>query len=310
MAYTVRDIIERIKFYIASQHDLSGKNVNNLFSNKNIVQQLKFAFDKYASYTKAIQSIYSLPVSGDTAVIDEPPFILRGEGIRFLVWFISGFAYPLNENNLNNTYGNFPTVIQGLPKWFKYWDKKITFYPQNSNGFNKTHLAYDVQPKDTVIKVASTNGFPDKCGRITIGSEKIEYENKDATHFYNCTRGIEGTTPAAYDYSSCVFENNVWVYYHRLHFEIPVLSDDTIVNEVLDKEVLINDEHIETICDFAAYKLLSKIDVQRAALYKVNFDEWLENCKAEIIKGRSRITRTRGIRGNYGFESETAFWGM
>ncbi|MCQ2383173.1 MAG: hypothetical protein MJ060_05125, partial [Clostridia bacterium] len=193
MSYTVQEVIDRIRFNTATENDLIGKSANELFSNKNIVSQLKFALDDYAKYTKALQAIYSLPVDKKVAVINEPPRILRSEGIRFLVWFINGFAYPLNEQNLNNTYGNFPAPIQGLPKWFNYWDDSIVFYPQNGNGYNKTILTYSVELNDTVIHVENTNGFPAKNGRLTIGDEKIKYEYKDGKHFYNCVRGIEET---------------------------------------------------------------------------------------------------------------------
>ena len=310
MSYTVQNVIDRIRFNTATENDLTGKSANELFSNKNIVAQLKFALDDYAKYTKALQSIYSLPVDKNVAVIKEPPSILRSEGIRFLVWFINGYAYPINEQNLNNTYGNFPSPIQGLPKWFNYWNDSITFYPQNGNGFNCTQLAYDVAIDDTVIKVKSTGGFAPKNGRITIENEKIEYEFKDDTHFYNCKRGIEDTETVSHSYGDCVQENNVWIYYHRLHFDIPVNPDDTIRPDILSKEMLVVDEHIEIICDYASYKLLSKVDAERASYYKVNFSDWLKEAKRDIIKGRSRVQKTGWIREPYGFEEESAYWGL
>lgn len=310
MSYTVQNVIDRIRFNTATENDLIGKSANELFSNKNIVAQLKFALDDYAKYTKALQSIYSLPIDSDVAVMNEPPNILRSEGIRFLVWFINGYAYPINEQNLNNTYANFPAPIQGLPKWFSYWNDTITFYPQNGNGFNCTALAYDVGIEDTVIKVKNTSGFPPKNGRITIDDEKIKYEYKDGTHFYNCTRGIEDTEITTHDYGTCVKENNVWVYFHSLHFDIPVNPDDTIKKEILDKKMQIVDEHIEIICDYASFKLLSKVDAERASHYKVNFSEWLKEAKRDIIKGRSRVQKTGWIREPFEFEKESAYWGM
>lgn len=310
MSYTVKDVIDRIRFYTATENDLIGKSANELFSNKNIVAQLKFALDDYAKTTKALQAIYSLPVDKDVAVIDEPPYILRSEGVRFFVWFINGYAYPINEQNLNNTFANFPSPIQGLPKWFNYWNDTITFYPQNGNGYNCTNLAYDVAIDDTVINVGNTSGFAPKNGRITIGDEKIKYEYKDDTHFYNCTRGIEDTEISTHSYGECVKENNVWVYYHRLHFDIPVNPDDSIQEQILNKKMLIVDEHIEIICDYASNKLLSKVDAERAAHYKTNFNEWLRQAKRDIVKGRSRVQRTGWIREPYHFEEESAYWGL
>ena len=74
--------------------------------------------------------------------------------------------------------------------------------------------------------------------------------------------------------------------------------------------MLIPDEHIEIICDYASYKLLSKVDAQRASYYKINFDEWLRQAKRDIIKGRSRVQKTGWIREPYQFEQEAAYWGM
>ena len=309
MSYTVQNVIDRIRFNTATANDLTGKNANELFSNKNIVATLKFALDDYAKTTKALQTIYSMPLEAQTAVINEPPYILRSEGIRFFVWFINGYAYPINEQNLNNTFANFPTPINGLPKWFNYWNDTITFYPQNGNGFNCTTLTYNVEIDDNVIKVDNTAGFPPKNGRITIDKEKIKYEYKDGTHFYNCVRGIEDTEITTHDYGTCVKENNVWIYYHRLHFDIPVSPDDTIPQEILNKEMLLVDEHVEIICDYASYKLLSKVDAERASYYKRNYDEWLIQAKRDIVKGRSRIQKTGWIREPFEFEKESAYWG-
>lgn len=310
MSYTVQNVIDRIRFNTATENELIGKAANELFSNKNIVASLKFALDDYAKTTKALQAIYSFPMEAQVAVVNEPPYILRSEGIRQVLWFINGYGYQLNEQNLNNTYGNFPTPIQGLPKWFNYWNDTITFYPQNGNGYNCTSVKYDIEIDDTVITVDNTSGFPIKNGRITIDNEKIKYEYKDGTHFYNCTRGIEDTEITTHDYGACVKENNVWIYYHRLHFDIPVNPDDTIQQEVLNKDVLLVDEHVEIICDYASYKLLSKVDAERASYYKRNYEEWLLQAKRDIVKGRSRIQKTGWIREPFEFEKESAYWGM
>ena len=310
MSYTVQDVIERIRFYTATENELIGKAANELFSNKNIVGQLKFALDDYAKTTLALQDIYSLPMNGLVAVIKEPPYILRSEGIRFVDWWINGMNYPLNEQNLNNTAANFPVHIQGLPKWFSYWNNQIKFYPQNSQKYNETKLTADVGINDNTISVDSTSGFLAKNGRITIDDEKIEYEYKDDTHFYNCTRGIEDSEVSVHETNANVLENNLWIYYHRLHFDIPVNPDDSIKQEVLNKKMLIVDEHIEVICDYATFKLLSKVDTDRASHYKVNFNEWLRQAKRDIVKGRSRVQKTGFIREPYQFEQESAYWGL
>lgn len=307
-SFTVRDIIEQIRFYTADQDDLTGKSVDRLFSNKEIVGQLKYALDRYASFTKALDAIYSVPLVGTISEIDPPSNIIRSEGIRGLVWFINGYAYPLNEFDFNNTYGNFPVTVQGLPKWFFYWDDVVQFYPQNSNGFNSTELAAAITPTDTTILVDSTAGFAPQNGRFTIGSEKIKYKTKDATTFYNCTRALEDTIAASHALDATVNENNVWMYYTRLHFPITVFPDDKIKESDLDKTMLVYDEHIEQIVKNASFNLLSKIDQQRANLYKIDYEKWLLQAKREIRKTRSRITKTGAIREPYEFENVNATW--
>lgn len=307
-SFTVRDIIEQIRFYTADQDDLTGKSVDRLFSNKEIVGQLKYALDRYSSFTKALDAIYSIPLTGDISVIDPPSNILRSEGIRFLVWFINGYAYPLNEFDLNGTYANFPVTVNGLPKWFQYWDDTITFYPQNSNGFNTTTLTADISPIDTTIPVVSTSNFAPQNGRFTLGNEKIAYKKKDSTNFYNCTRAIEDTTASSHSTDDTIEENNVWIYYTRLHFPITVFPDDTIKESDLDKTMLVYDEHIEPIVKNATFNLLSKIDQDRANLYKIDYEKWLIQAKRDIKKMRSRITNTGAIRDPYEFENVNATW--
>jgi hypothetical protein len=212
------------------------------------------------------------------------------------------------NKNLNNTWGNFPVPVQGLPRWFNIWSDQINFYPQNSNGFNTTTLSANITTTQTTIQVASTNGFTAKNGRFTLGTEKIQYEYKDATNFYNCRRGMEDTTAQTHTNGATLNENNVWVYYSRLHFDIVPDENDVLSTELLNKKMLIADDHLEVVADYVTYKLLSKIDAERANRYKVNFDEWLDKLKFQINRGRARITKTGEIRDPYMFETPTPIY--
>lgn len=304
----VCDLLERIKFACASPSDLTGKSVHPLFSNKNIVQQLKFALDRYANFTKAFEDYYSYCVGSKTPGVDAPKDILRTGGLRFLVWYINGYAYPLNSASVNTTFGNYPVSLQGLPKWFLYWKDRINFFPQNSNGFSKTLLVEPLDYHDDVIKVESTDGFAQFNGRIQIDNEVIEYEKKTETTFEGLKRGENDTKRVRHNLGAEVLEHNVVVYYYRLHWGIDVGSDDVIDDLTLNKEMMVSDDHLEIIADYTTYRLLQKIDAQRAAAYKVNFDEWLSQAKYEISKGRCDITNMSEIRGAYGFENSLAFW--
>lgn len=303
----VSDFLQLIYDGVGTQQDYLSKSITPIFTNERICRQLNLALAKYASVTEALEAYYSTPMAGNVASMALPPHALRTESIRFLVWFINGFAYPLNYKNLNNTYGNFPTSLQGLPSWFNVWEDRINFYPQSSNGFNHTTLSAGVTATDTTIPVASTAGFPLKNGRFTIGSEIIQYGRKDATNFYDCRRAMEDTTAAIHAISTAVNENNVWIYYYRHHFPITTQTDGSIDAATLAKSMMICDEHLEIIADYTIFKLLSKIDAERAAAYKRNFDEWLKEAKYQINKGRSKITKASSVRNPYMFETETPF---
>ena len=301
----VGDFINTIYDAVGTQQDYLNKSVNPLFTNAKICRQLKFALDRYASHTKALEAYYSLPVAGNTASIPLPTYNLRAENIRFIVWMINGYAYPLDIINLNKTWGNFPVAIQGLPRWANIWLDRINVYPQNSNGFNHTTLTANIGTTDTIIPVANTSGFVSKNGRITIDSEIIEYDYKDATNLYGCQRGQEDTTAVSHTSGTTVNENNVWIYYYRKHFDITPDANDVIPDSVLNSEMLVCDEHLEIIADYTSYKLLNKIDPQRASNYKVNFEAWLDKARMQINRGRSRIRKSGEVRDPFLFETPT-----
>lgn len=60
-----------------------------------------------------------------------------------------------------------------------------------------TNTSSSVGITDTTINVDSTTGFP-PTGTIQINSEQITYTGITSTSFTGCTRGANGTTPAAY----------------------------------------------------------------------------------------------------------------
>ena len=304
----VKDFIQIIYDGVGTQQDYQNKSVNPIYTDERICRQLNLALNKYASFTKALEAYHSLPVAGNIASIMLPDYMLRSEGIRFLVWFINGYAYPLSDRNLNNTYGNFPVAMQGLPRWFNIWEDRINFFPQNSNGYNKTTITSNVSAVGTTVPVVSTNGFTIKNGRFTIGNEIIQYNYKDATNFYECRRGMEDTTAVNYVSGTDLNENNVWVYYYRLHFPITVNSSGSIPVEILNKEMLICDEHLEIIADYTIYKLLSKIDAGRATPYKINFDDWLKEAKYAINKGRAIVSKGSSVRNPFIFETAEPLW--
>lgn len=279
----LKDVVERIRFNTSTVNELSGKSINTLFTNKNIIQQLKFALDKYASYTKGIDDIYSLPLSINTEYIERPPLALKSETYKLAIVWIDNMKYMLNYPSISqiNTTFRYQTVT-GPPRWFIEWGDKIYVHPTSSGAYNTTTLASSLLTTDTTIQLTDGTGFLQYQGRITIGNEKILYKRKDGNTLYECERGVEQTTAAEHNSAAAVSENNMHFFYYRLHEDFTIYDNDYIPQAELNKELTIPDEHVEVITDYVSYKLLSKVDVNRAAIYKGNFSEWLDEVKYSV----------------------------
>jgi len=61
-----------------------------------------------------------------------------------------------------------------------------------SGGVAVTQLRNAITATDTTMTVTSTRGYL-SADFIRMGNEKVSYNGKDATHFYNLSRGQDGT---------------------------------------------------------------------------------------------------------------------
>lgn len=300
-----KDVLSIIRFNTSTTDDLSGKTAQNLFTNQSINQQLGLVLDKYASFTKAIESIWSAQAVNTANVITAPPDVIRNKGVRFAVVFNKGIRYPLIEKDQNNIYGTFYVQnIVGIPRWFEYFANEIRLYPTNSQNPITTTLATDITKTDTTITLTDTVQLPPRNGRITIGSEKIYYASMTGNVLSDCIRGSEGTVAVAHDQNDIVTENNIHIYYRKLHWKAVVPSDNKIDEIYADREMELPDEHVQTVTDYTSYLLLNKVDPTRAQAYKVNFDEWLQEVKYQVDRGRSEIQKTDDVRDQLFFEIE------
>jgi hypothetical protein len=299
----VSEVLDRINTALGMPDDLTGKNANTLFTNKRIVEQLKNALDTYASVVKGIEDIFSTTLGLDTRVAVAPSDAIRSQPYRFTYIWRDGRKYPLNYKDLNKVNSEFPYgTYAGIPRFFSVWNDEITVYPDNSGTPNSTTLNGALTDSATIVTVASTSGFPELNGRFTINNEKIRYTHKTATTFTGCTRGIEGTTAAAHSDTDTVSENNLVMYYRKKHFVITVDANDNISQAQLDKQMEIPDEHVEPIVDMVAYKLLSKIDAQRAAPYKIDANTFYAQAKRDIQAGYGQIVNGTMIGRAYDWE--------
>tara|TARA_R110002020_G_scaffold205785_1_gene410480 strand:- start:2791 stop:3720 length:930 start_codon:yes stop_codon:yes gene_type:complete len=301
------EVLDRINTSLGTPDDLTGKNANTLFTNKRIVEQLKNALDQYASLTKGIQDVYSTQLSTNTRVATAPSDAIRSEAYRFIYVWRNGRKYPLTIKDLNLTKTEFPYgTTSGIPRFATVWNDEISVYPDNSSAPKATTLNGAISDSAATITVVSTSGFPELNGRITIESEKIRYTAKTATTFTGCTREIEGTTAASHSDGVAVTENNLFIYYRKKHFVVTVDGSDVISAVQLAKTMEIPDEHIEPIVDMVAYKLLLKIDAERAQPYKIDAAAFFQQAKRDIEAGYGQIVNGSMIGSAYDWEIDNA----
>ena len=303
----VSDAVSRIRFQTNTNEDNTGRNINALFSNKNLIAQFMLCLDQYASFTKGIEDIFSYPLGRDVRSITGPEYVIRGEGYRYIYVWRSGRRYSINIKDLNFTQTRYPyQTYTGIPQFVSIWNDEIYFYPDSSTDFKTATLAADLGLDDTTITVDSTTNFPEQNGRITIGSEKIRYASKSATQFLNCTRAIEETTVDSHATNDTVKENNLMIFYNRRVKPITVDSNDVIFPSDMSRDLPIPDEHMTGIIDLTTYMLLAKIDAGRAAQYKFDAQTFLQQSKSDVEWGRSNITSGLFISNAFNWESSNS----
>lgn len=296
------DVIDRINTAIADEDSI--KATNDPFTNKRVVNQLKSALDMYANITKGIEGIYSTIFNMNSRTVSAPTDGIRSQVYRFAYVWRDGQKFPIMHKDLNyvSSVYRFDTN-SGIPTCFNVWNNEISIYPTNSDNAKTTTLTQNITESDTTITVATTNGFPDINGRLTIGNEKIKYASKTDTTFIGCLRGNEQTTATTHITGDSVTHNNFELFYRKKHFEISVDANDTISETDLAKEMEIPDEHIEPIIDMVAYRLLILIDdYTRADRYKIDAQVFYEEAKNDIEKGYTDISKGLMIGSAYDWE--------
>jgi len=296
----LQEVLRRIKFKIGTTDDISGRAINPIVNNRNIVDELNSQIRQYANITKGIQDVYSFPLEQNQIFVDAPALALRSESYFHLYVIVTGVIFPMDMRGAKDVYKNFITnPVTGIPNWMMPFNEGSNaffgVFPKDSTAPITTSLTSAIDVDDTTIPVASTAGYIVNNGRITIDNEVIKYQYVDATNFYGCERGLEMTTAASHVISSTVTENNVVIHYSRLHDPIIVNDDDLIPQEVLARNIEVVDEHMEGIIKAVAYNLLIKIDNERSVPYKIDYTNLYEQYKKDIAKGYYRGRNGTGI---------------
>jgi hypothetical protein len=297
----VRTMLQRINMRIGTMDDIGGRGINPIIPNRYILLELNCALEEYANVTKAITDIYSFPLNINTPFVAAPPLALRSESYYYMLLVQAGVLYPMDMRPPRDVFPRFRNnPIAGISNWVMPWGagkaQFLTLFPMKNVSALTTTLSADCSESATTLSVASTSGFMNNHGRITIGSEKILYESKTTTTFVGCQRGVESTTAAMHTSGDTVTENNVIIFYARLPTPLQIYDNDIIPDSVLDFELEIPEEHDEGIIKAAAYPIVMKIDPERATVYKQEADALYQRYKADIAKGYYRGRMGVGVR--------------
>jgi hypothetical protein len=312
----VSEALRQIGFNVGTLDDVAGRNVNPIIMNRHIIDRLNNKLKQYAAVTKAIQDVYSFSLNVNTPFIQAPPLALRSESYFYAIVLSSGVQFPCDMRGLADTIPRFPyTPVSGISNWIMPWSggangNYLSFFPMKSQSAITTTLTGNITGASTTIPVTASGAMINNYGRITIDNEKILYGYKDATNFYNCVRGVEMTTAAAHTSSTVVTENNVLLYYSRLPVPIVVHDDNVIEDSVLNHDIEVVEEHMEGIIKMVSYEILIKIDVTRAAPYKLDSESEMKKYAMDIRRGYSRGRQGAGIRQAWpGIEDGQPFGG-
>ena len=300
------DVMNRIKFKAWGIDDISSHNTNALISNSNILYELNAQMINYAVKTKGMQDIYSVSVTSNDQFISGPTYALRSGAYLNAYLTLRGWMQPLAFKNQRDVRPIFRVApVKSMGSWLMVFNEgktqRIFMYPMPGTSYNTTTLTAGINSSVATIPVASTASFIATNGRITIGTEKILYQYKDATNFYGCVRGVEGTTAASALQNATVKENNLIINYARM--PVPFTVTDTPDSGALATDLGIVEDHVEGIVLATAAPLCFKVDPTRSTTYQAKADQLFEQYRMDIGKGYSKASPGTMVRDPYIGES-------
>lgn len=309
----VTEALRRINFKAGTIDDITSKSINKLFTNQSIIDELNTQLADYARITKGIQDIYSFPLSKNTPFVAAPTYALRSEAYHFIGYISKGTIFGCDMRGIPEIYNTFRySPMSGVANWVMPWgagrSQYLSIFPMTGTAPNATAISSDISAAVTTIPAVSTAGFVNNHGRLTIGTEKILYTYKDSTNFYGCVRGVEMTTAATHTSGDAVTENNIFLHYCRMPAPLAAESDDTISVTTAATVLDPCEEHMSGIIKAVSYNLILKVDVARAAAYKVDAEKLYDEYKLEILRGYYDGRQGTGVRDPFpSFESGTPF---
>jgi hypothetical protein len=315
----VSEAYSLITWNIGTPDDDSKRAINAQCTNKVILLKLQEQLQSYANITKGITDVYSFPQNQNITFVEAPSLALRSQGYFFGYVVVNGTRFPFDFRGSNDALNTFRTApVMGIMNWVMPWNaghtQYLTAFPKSSTNAKTTTLTSDITAVSTTIPVTSSAGYIADFGRLTIGTERILYQYKDATNFYGCERGVEQTVAAIHTSGDTVTENNVILLYARLPVSIALTNpaSDVIPAGILAQVLEPCDEHMEGIINIVSSKLLNKIDPERAKAYLIEYDQTgipmvYMQYKKDIARGYGKTRQYVNVRDPFLNESGVSY---
>lgn len=300
----LQQALRRINFKIGTPDDFSGRAINPIVSNRIIIDELNSQLLQYANITKGIQDVFSFPLNRNIVRIEAPTLALRSEAYFSQYVINTSTIFLIDMRRQSEVYRVFTsTPVNGITNWLMPWNEGnksfLGAFPTNSTSATISPLTSAITSFDTTIPVVSTAGLVQTNGRLTIGTEKVAYQDKDPTNFFGCLRGVEQTTPQDHMIDTDVIENNVVIYYSRKPIPVEIDDDNILPPSLLARDIEVVDEHMEGVIKAVAYNILVKLDTERIVPYKIDYLDLYTQYAKDIKKGYYRGRMGTDIRDPY-----------
>lgn len=174
----------------------------------------------------------------------------------------------LNFTDWNNQVAACPGAVGKDSDCWTEIDQNLYVYPAYGVAPKSTFSPLGATATATTLTVLSTTGFK-PWGRLLINQsgEEIEYTGIDSTHFYNCTRGVAGTTASIIFKGGRITQCDLWIVYRRNPVTMATVTATPEIRSVYH-------EYLQLYAMYLAYKQTGEGEKAKAL-----YDQWEETVK-------------------------------
>lgn len=186
------------------------------------------------------------------------------------------------------------TALATDPSLYTEMDGRIYVYPRYSGASLTTTTNASTSETATTITMASTGNLR-SYGRVSIGSEDIEYTGKTSTTITGCRRGVGGTTAASSASGTTVTQHDLTFLYRKAA---------TALTSTASPEIrAVYHESLKLYAKYLAYKMEGSHDVaaREYELWTAALNQAAYTAKKERVgQTQVRDMDSQMISGMYG----------